>query len=334
MALSKPPSSIANGQYTVQKLLGAGCFGQVWSGTSKDKDLSVAIKFEDNQGKNSSLQLPHEQEVLAMLAANPHPQGFAKLFWYGVEGRFSCLVMEMLGYSLEERLQGCGGTFTAPTCVLVADQCLRRIEYLHSCGMLHRDIKPENFVFGTKNKVHVIHLIDFGLSKRYYDGKHANMRTNLSLTGTARYASINAHKGIEQSRRDDLEAIGHMLMCFLRGTLPWSGLQAKTQEEKYRKIREKKEDTPLEELCAEHPAAFRIYLATTRSLGFDERPDYRGLRKLFADLRTEIGPEEDYGFQFLKGPMGQLDPIEIKEDIVQPDDVVEVKPSGGCCTIA
>ncbi|CAE7660264.1 mspIM [Symbiodinium sp. KB8] len=55
MALSKPPSSIANGQYTVQKLLGAGCFGQVWSGTSKDKDLSVAIKFEDNQGKNSPL---------------------------------------------------------------------------------------------------------------------------------------------------------------------------------------------------------------------------------------------------------------------------------------
>ncbi|OLP98064.1 Casein kinase I-like hhp1 [Symbiodinium microadriaticum] len=261
-------------------------------------------------------------------------QRFAKLFWYGVEGRFSCLVMEMLGYSLEERLQGCGGTFTAPTCVLVADQCLRRIEYLHSCGMLHRDIKPENFVFrgstGWAEEAAVI--------TRYYDGKHANMRTNLSLTGTARYASINAHKGIEQSRRDDLEIDEHpdehlaidvrfephqlpylgqtvagteenypeddlarassvdeyarkshtkMMQVYMNWLTAWDMDMAQDpipwvlKEEKYRKIREKK--------------AFRIYLATTRSLGFDERPDYRGLRKLFADLRTEIGPEEVYG---------------------------------------
>merc|ERR1712039_68456 len=121
-------------------------------------------------------------------------------------------------------------------------------EDLHSKGIVHRDIKPENFMFGTKAKEAHLYLIDFGLSKRYYDKKHAVLKQKLSLTGTARYASIHAHKGLEQSRRDDLEAIGHMLIYFLRGSLPWSGLDAKTQEEKYRKIREKKEETPLPEL--------------------------------------------------------------------------------------
>merc|ERR1712217_489143 len=102
-----------------------------------------------------------------------------------------------------------------------------------------RDIKPENFMFGIKAKLHHLYLIDFGLSKRYYDKRHAVLKQKLSLTGTARYASLNAHKGMEQSRRDDLEAIGHMLIYFLRGSLPWSGIQANSQDEKLRKIRQK-----------------------------------------------------------------------------------------------
>ncbi|CAE7605663.1 CKL11 [Symbiodinium sp. CCMP2592] len=61
-------------------------------------------------------------------------------------------------------------------------------------------------MFGIKSRVHHLYLIDFGLSKKYFDQKHVALRTQLSLTGTARYASINAHKGVEQSRRDDLEA--------------------------------------------------------------------------------------------------------------------------------
>merc|ERR1719262_2184444 len=171
------------------------------------------------------------------------------------------MVVELLSRSLEDHLHGCKGRrFTAPTAVLVAEQVLKRIEYLHSKGIVHRDIKPENFMFGVRDKIHHLYLIDFGLSKKYYDQKHVQIRTKLSLTGTARYASINAHKGIEQSRRDDLEAIGHMFLYFLRGALPWSGLDAKTQEEKYRKIMEKKEQTPIEDLCKGFPDAFKKYL--------------------------------------------------------------------------
>merc|ERR1711988_930145 len=110
-----------------------------------------------------------------------------------------------------------------------------------------------------------------GLSKKYWDQTreaHCQMKQKLSLTGTARYASINAHKGVEQSRRDDLEAIGHMFLYFLRGALPWSGLEAKTQEEKYRKIMEKKEQTDLGELCRGFPNQFKEYLDYTRKLDF------------------------------------------------------------------
>merc|ERR1712151_481606 len=140
--------------------------------------------------------------------------------------------------------------------------------------IVHRDIKPENFMFGLNQKVHHGYLIDFGLSKTYFDsGKHRPMRTKLRLTGTARYASIHAHKGYEQSRRDDLEAIGHMLMYFLRGSLPWSGLEARDQEEKYRKIMKKKEEFPLKELCQGFPDAFQKYLRITRDMQFKERPD-------------------------------------------------------------
>lgn len=118
---------------------------------------------------------------------------------------------------------------------------------------MHRDIKPENFLLGRADKMDLVHVIDFGLSKRYCDAKtheHIPYKDNKSLTGTARYASINAHRGIEQSRRDDLEAIGHMLFYFLRGNLPWQGLPAKTKDEKYRKIKEKKIETQIDTLCS------------------------------------------------------------------------------------
>merc|ERR1719343_812864 len=124
------------------------------------------------------------------------------------------------------------------------------------------------------------------------------MRQKLSLTGTARYASINSHKGIEQSRRDDLEAIGHMLLQFLRGALPWSGLDAKTKEEKYKKIMEKKQDTCLDDLCLHLPGQFKAYLGYSRGLMFTQRPDYEMLRGLFQEV---IGDAQEYDLEWISG---------------------------------
>jgi serine/threonine protein kinase len=340
----KPPSTLCQGRYRIEKSLGAGCFGEVWRGHDNQTKEQVAVKFE-NLGAHS-LQLEHEANVLRVLAKPTHPQGFAHCFYVGVEGKYQCMIMELLGRSLEDRVQTCkGNKFTVPTAVLVAEQLLCRIEYLHSKGIIHRDIKPENFMFGAKDKIHHLYLIDFGLSKWYWDnGKHTQIKTKGQLTGTARYASINAHRGVEQSRRDDLEAIGHMLMYFLRGALPWSGLEAKTQEEKYRKIREKKEQTPLDQLCAGFPDAFKTYLQTARELEFKQRPDYVALRELFLKVRkihhTKL---EDHDFQWFEGKdltkeYGKLVPLAPWGDGPrQPDDQgPSRKGSGGgggwfCC---
>ena len=162
---------------------------------------------------------------------------------------------------------------------------IKRIKYLHSKNYIHRDIKPENFLIGTKEKSNIIFLIDFGLSKRYKNPKnhqHIPYREGRPLTGTARYVSINTHLGIEQSRRDDLESIGYMLIFFMKGVLPWQGL--KNGNEKYTRIMEKKLQIPTEILCYGLPDEITYYLNYCKSLRFEDRPDYDYLRGLFIRL--------------------------------------------------
>lgn len=227
--------------------------------------------------------------------------GIPTIKWCGTEGDYNVLVMELLGPSLEDLFNFCERKFSLKTVLLLADQLISRIEYVHSKNFIHRDVKPDNFLMGLSKKGNLVYIIDFGLAKKYRDARthqHIPYRENKNLTGTARYASINTHLGIEQSRRDDLESLGYVLMYFNLGSLPWQGLKAATKKQKYERISEKKMSTPIEVLCKGFPTEFATYVNYCRSLRFDDKPDYAYLRQLFRNLFHRHGYAYDYIFDW------------------------------------
>ena len=285
------------GKYRLSRKLGCGAFGDIYHGTNIRTNEEVAIKLEPVRTKHP--QLLYETKLYRILQGGV---GVPNVHWFGVEGDYNVMVIDLLGPSLEDLLNYCKRKFSLKTVLMLADQMLQRIEFIHSRHFLHRDIKPDNFLIGIGKKQLYVYVIDFGLAKRFRDpknGEHIPYRDGKNLTGTARYASVNTHLGIEQARRDDLESLGYVLLYFIKGQLPWQGIPARTKKEKYEKIRDKKLSTPIEQLCKGLPEEIGLYLGYCRSLKFEEKPDIGYLRKLFKDLFYRMGYEYDYVFDWM-----------------------------------
>ena len=262
---------------------------------------NVAVKLEPVKTKYP--QLYYEAKLYKYLKGSV---GIPSVYYYGTEGDYNCMVIDMLGPSLEDLFDYCKRKFSLKTVLMVGDHMIQRLNTVHDKCFLHRDIKPDNFLMGLGKKQHIVYMIDFGLAKRYRDprtGEHIPYRDGKSLTGTARYASANTHMGVEQSRRDDLESVGFVMIYFLKGKLPWQGIPAKTKKSKYNKIKEKKISTTVDELVKGLPKEFSKYMHYCRNLKFEEKPDYNKLRKYLQDIAERMNYEHDYYYDWiLKNP--------------------------------
>ncbi|KAJ1397847.1 Serine/threonine-protein kinase, active site [Sesbania bispinosa] len=287
---------VIGGKFKLGRKIGSGSFGELYLGVNVQSGEEVAVKLEPVKTRHP--QLHYESKLYMLLQGGT---GVPHLKWFGVEGDYNVMVIDLLGPSLEDLFNYCNRKFTLKTVLMLADQLINRVEYMHSRGFLHRDIKPDNFLMGLGRKANQVYIIDYGLAKKYRDlqtHRHIPYRENKNLTGTARYASVNTHLGIEQSRRDDLESLGYVLMYFLRGSLPWQGLKAGTKKQKYDKISETKVSTPIEVLCKSYPSEFVSYFHYCRSLRFEDKPDYSYLKRLFRDLFIREGYQFDYVFDW------------------------------------
>ncbi|KAG4190125.1 hypothetical protein ERO13_A07G012800v2 [Gossypium hirsutum] len=293
-------------KFRLGRKIGSGSFGEIYLGTNIQTNEEVAIKLENVKTKHP--QLLYESKLYRILQGGT---GIPNLRWFGVEGDYNVLVIDLLGPSLEDLFNFCSRKLSLKSVLMLADQMINRVEFFHSKAFLHRDIKPDNFLMGLGRRTNQVYIIDYGLAKKYRDSsthQHIPYRENKNLTGTARYASMNTHLGIEQSRRDDLESLGFVLMYFLRGSLPWQGLKAGTKKQKYEKISEKKVSTSIEALCRGYPTEFASYFHYCRSLRFDDKPDYAYLKRIFRDLFIREGFQFDYVFDWtiLKYQQSQL----------------------------
>ncbi len=223
-------------KYKVTKKISEGNFSKIYQLIEINTNDKYACKIEAKKANQPMLE--NEYKILDYLRGDYIPS--IKL--YGSSGDYNILIMNLLGKSLDYYIKKLE-TFSIHTTSMLAFQIINILQYIHLRGIIHRDIKPGNFVMGLDTKSLDVYIIDFGFAKKYKSmtkDKIYPMSEGHELTGTSRYASINAMKGLQQSCRDDLESLGYMLYFFLKGNLPWMGIKEKNKENLDKKILEKK----------------------------------------------------------------------------------------------
>ena len=284
------------GRYRLGKKIGTGAFGEIFEGTDIFDNSSVAIKLEHNSVKYP--QLLFEAKLLKSIPGT----GIPVMHWFGIAGEYNAMVMDLLGQNLEDLYNYCAKNFSLKTILMITIQMIERLKHVHDNHYIHRDIKPENFLIGKDTTAKTIYLLDFGLAKRYrdeYTHIHIPLKENRNLTGTARNASCNAHNGLEQSRRDDMESIAYVILYFFRKKLPWQGLKCKDKNEKHAKIKEMKMSITPEKLFEGLPKEFADYLTMVKKLGFEDEPAYKSYIQMFNKLFKAKEFEMDYIYDWV-----------------------------------
>ena len=276
-------------KYQIKKKLGEGAFGDVYMGTCIETNELVAIKVEPKKIPKPLL------ETEAFFLYSLKGLGIPEVLSFGRIKNYNVLVEPLLDKSLFDIFNERRKRLPLEDICLIAIQIIDRIKWVHSKNIVHRDIKPDNFLIGRKDP-NIIYLIDFGLSKKYRSSKtnkHLRFGFTGKLTGTVRFASANALRGGEQSRRDDLESIGYMLIYFMRGKLPWQGVTGDKKIERYLKIYKMKKNVSPEDLCKSLPKQMEEFMRYIKQLEFEQEPDYKYLKGLFESILQKRNESND-----------------------------------------
>ena len=265
--------------------IGKGSFSYIYKAEFNNK--FYALKFENNKISNL---LENEASLMIYLKGPNIPY----ITNYGVSGGYNILAMQLLGKDLQELLNEKGPFSVKTTCIL-GYQMISILEHIHNKNVIHRDIKPENFSIGLEEKINYLYMLDFGLAKTFNKESIKYPKNGeRSLTGTPRYASINALRGFEQSQRDDLESVGYVLVYLLKGKLPWQGIKIKNKIQKIKSILVNKIETCSTDLCSGLPKEYEKYIDYCRNLEIDDKPDYSMLKNLFLEILQKEKQEIDY----------------------------------------
>ena len=289
----------------LRKISHGGAFSEVYYGINIQNNKKVAIKTEYRYTMNKLLE--SESFFLFSLKGT----GIPKVLSFGHNKEYDILIMPLLGKSLKELYISKNSNLEFKDICLISIQIIERIKWVHSQNIIHRDIKPDNFLIGLEDP-DIIYLIDFGLSKKYKSsttGKHINFSEVKKFTGSVSFASVNALRFKEQSRRDDLESTCYMIIYLMKGSLPWQKIKVNNKKESYMKIGLFKKNIKPEKLCENLPKEMIDFVNYVKNLKFQEEPDYSYLKNLFEIMLKKGGGDPScinfswVDEKFLKKPM-------------------------------